>query len=698
MTSRASYPFAWLAVALVALIALARPAQAEIKRIVIDKKVSPAFDGRTFGSAGQYETLAGRAFGELDPNDPKNRLITDIQLAPRNANGKVEYVATFYLVKPVDMSKSSRLMWHDVPNRGGRITIPEAERMLGDIGLSSGWQGDNSGNTAPDDDNDYATVPVAKNADGSPVTGLVLGRIVNAAGPDSRPMIVNANPVPYKPMTLDTSRARLETHAAETIDGKVTGVRAVPATDWAFARCSAVNPFPGTPDPTQICVKGGFDPKLLYQVVFTSQDPYVLGIGFAAFRDIASFLKYAERDDTGTPNPLAKQVTWVISRGRSQSGRFLRSLLHLGFHQDERNRQVYEGMWPIIASGLLPLNVRFGMPDGAQKLYEAGMEGPVWWTPWADSVRKLPAASILDRCNATKSCPKIMEQLGGTEAWALYMSPSWLGTTAERDIPVPANVRRYYMPSTPHGGGPGGFSVVAAKPPQCPGPEFGRGLLPANPMPYTETSNALRMHFRNWVMKGTDPPPSRYPSLANGYLVDPTKEATGFPTIPSLPANAPNGIVRPMLDYDWGTAFNAVDGSGVPSKVPPDIRSVIKMKVPKVDADGNDLGGVPIVLRDAPLGTYLGWNIVADGFHKGKICNYAAGMIPFAATRAERMANGDPRPSLEERYKSHDGYVEAVKAAAAKAVSEGFLLQADADRLVAQAQASNVLTQPNTSR
>ena len=159
----------------------------------------------------------------------------------------------------------------------------------------------------------------------------------------------------------------------------------------------------------------------------------------------------------------------------------------------------------------------------------------------------------------------------------------------------------------------------------------------------------------------------------------------------------PTGLNNAMLDYDWGPNFNYVDGSGVPSKVPPDVRNVIRMKVPRVDADGNELGGVPIVLREAPHGTYMGFNIVADGFHKGMICNYAAGMIPFATTRAERMANNDPRPSLEERYRSHDGYVEAVKTAAAKAVSDGFQLQADADRLVAQAQASNVLAQSNTS-
>ena len=198
--------------------------------------------------------------------------------------GKVEYVASFYLVKPIDMSKSSRLMWQDVPNRGGRITISAAHRNDGDIGLSSGWQGDNSGRTVPADDNDRVTVPIAKNANGSPVTGLVIGRIVNASGADSRPVIVNANPVPYKPTTLDTTKATLTTHRAETQGGVVTEGPAIPSGDWAWAKCSATNPFPGTPDSTQICVKGGFDPKLLYQVVFTSQDAYVLGIGFAAFR------------------------------------------------------------------------------------------------------------------------------------------------------------------------------------------------------------------------------------------------------------------------------------------------------------------------------------------------------------------------------------------------------------------------------
>jgi hypothetical protein len=359
---------------------------------------------------------------------------------------------------------------------------------------------------------------------------------------------------------------------------------------------------------------------------------------------------------------------------------------------------VHDGAWPIIAPGRLPLNVRFGTPDAATTLYDRGSEGPVWWASWPDQARGLPAAGILDRCSSSRTCPKIVETMGGTEAWALNLSANWVGTGADRDIPVPDNVRRYYIGSTPHGGGPGGFNVAPAAAPACPGPGFGRGMFGANPMPYTETSNAIRSHFRDWVMQGTPPPPSRYPTLANGFLVDPTREAIGFPSIPGVPSTAPTGLINRVLDYDWGTGFNDLDGSGVVTNVPPPIKQVIPMKAPRVDADGNELGGVPVVLRDAPLGTYLGWNIVAAGFHKGKLCNYAAGMIPFAATRAQRMANGDPRLSLEERYGTHEGYVEAVKMAAASAVRDRFLLQEDAERLIAQAAASNVMRPANQSR
>src|SRR5882672_11290501 len=218
---------------ILALLALPSTVDAHVKKIIIEKKVSPAFDGATFGPSGQYETLAGRAIGELDPADPRNAIITDIKLAPRNAAGKVEYIVSFYLVKPTDMSKASHLMWQDVPNRGGRITINPAERNYGDIGLSTGWQGDNSGRTVPGADNDWIIVPIAKNPDGSLVSGLVIGRIVNAAGANSQQMIVNANPVPYKPASLDTAKSTLTTHTAETSDGKIIGEAKVEGSDWA---------------------------------------------------------------------------------------------------------------------------------------------------------------------------------------------------------------------------------------------------------------------------------------------------------------------------------------------------------------------------------------------------------------------------------------------------------------------------------
>src|SRR5256884_2983875 len=216
------------------------PADAHVKKIVIDKKVSPAFNGQSFGPAGQYETLAGRAFGELDPNDPHNAIITDIKLAPRNANGRVEYIASFFLVKPIDMSKSSHLMWQDVPNRGGRITLDVASRNVGDVGLSSGWQGDNSGATAQAPDatalipigdnntNDYAVVPIPKNPDGSSITGVVMGRIMNVGGINSQQIIEHSNPIPYKPLTLDTTQSTLESHDHETIDGTVIAVNKIP--------------------------------------------------------------------------------------------------------------------------------------------------------------------------------------------------------------------------------------------------------------------------------------------------------------------------------------------------------------------------------------------------------------------------------------------------------------------------------------
>lgn len=702
------------------LAALSVPAQARVTRIVVDETRPLA---TAPGQTVTYEQVSGRAFGELDPRDPLNAIIQDIELG-KDADGKVRYTASFVLTKPVNLSQASGLMWHDVPNRGSPLVIAVPERNFGDIGLASAWQGDNAAINAANGTalrptmavggRHFLQVPIARGADGSAVTGNVFGRIVNRSGADSQRLIVQTNPVPYLPATLDTTLARLVTRTGELQDGTALGEAVVPSSDWAWASCSAANPFPGTPDPSQICVRGGFDASKLYMVSYIAKDPYVLGVGFAAWRDVGQWFKTAAADDAGTANPVAQRVTHSIARGNSQSGNYLRGWLHLGFNQGENGAQVHDGLWPIIAGRRIALNFRWAQPDGVLELYQAGSEGPQWWSRYPDAVRGLPPAGILDRCEATRTCPKVVEHFGSAEVWALKLTPEWVGTDGKVDLPLPSNVRRYYIASSTHGGGAGGFNTSLADGTtpvlNCPGNNFGAGLLPSNPVPHVQTVNALRVHFRQWVMNGTLPPDSVYPTLKGSQpgkggkgnkgknrpdLVAAHKAAMGFPTIPGIRATAPEpGFIMPVLDYDWGPGFNPIDASGVPVNAPPPVKQVLKMWVPRVDADGNEVGGVPNVLTDAPLGTYLGWNITAGGarpFHQGQICNYAGGMVPFARTRAERLASGDPRPSLEERYRTHAGYVAAVSRAAARAVARGFLLPADAEGLVLEADASRVL-------
>jgi len=652
--------------------------QARVARIVIEHRESPAFRGQTFGKAGAYEMLSGHFFGEIDPKDPHNTLITDIQFAPRNARGMVEYSATFSLAKPIDMSKSNGVLYYSVSNRGrGAPTGSEDGR----INVLSGWQGD----LLRRPDAQTIVVPIARKSDGSPLTGPVLERLIDIP-PNTTTVDLGAAPyvgLTYqRPLTLDTSKASLTRRASQKAPAKQ-----VPSGDWAFADCTTT-PFPGTPDPAKLCVKGGFDPTSEYVLVFTAKDPLVLGIGYAATRDLNSFLRYAAQDDSSTPNPLSGQIKWAISRGDSQSGNFIRSYIHLGFNQDEAGRIVWDGANPHIAARQLALNFRFAVAGGYAAGFQPGSEGVLWWSDYADQARRRPSAGLLDRCRATNTCPKIFETFGALEFWFLRESPDLVGSDAKSDIPLPPNVRRYFFPGTTHGGGRGGFSAAAAPPPNgC--------VLPANPNPESDTMRALTVALIDWVTKGTEPPPSRYPRLNLGEgtqheLAAATRADMGFPSIPGVPSL--DGLVNPFFDYDFGPDFNYNDESGLITRQPPTIKQILPTLVPKVDADGNDVGGVPSVLRQVPLGTYAGWNILASGFDKGKICLLNGSFIPFAKTRAERTAAGDPRRSLEERYGSHKAYVEAVQAAAEKAVAERFLLRADADRLIAEASASDILS------
>ncbi|OFW00950.1 MAG: hypothetical protein A3G20_06155 [Acidobacteria bacterium RIFCSPLOWO2_12_FULL_59_11] len=672
--SSASRYFYWIGLLTAVFLASGASVSARVTRFIIQKKESPAYQGRSFGKTGQYEIIQGRFTGEIDPADPLNAIINDIRLAPRNARGLVEYSATFSLAKPIDMTKASGVLLYTVANRGNGcpVKIPEANCQAnvfaytdGHVGVASGWQGD----LRPRPEAQTIVVPAAKNPDGSSINGPVFVPIRNV--PQNTQTVALADVI-YRPATLDTSKGTLNKRASGG-----NQIIPVPSSDWAFADCNKIS-FPGTPDPGKICVKGGFEPAYSYELVFTAKDPLVLGIGYAATRDLNSFLKYEKTDDTGAPNPVATRISWAIAYGSSQSGNFLRSFLHLGFNQDESGRMVWEGANPHIAGRQLAINFRFADASGSSDLYEPGSEAVLWWGDYADEVRNRRKASLLDRCRETGTCPKIFETFGGSEFWQFRMSPDLVGIGARADIPLPPEVRRYFFPGVIHGGGRGGFNTSG------PGVEPGC-VIAENPNPQRPTMRALTAALVDWVVRGTLPPPSRYPRLDREELVLPTQADMGFPSIPRIPA--PDGLINPFYDYDLGSNFNYNDLSGAIAKQPPVIRGVFPMLVPKVNADGNeDVTAVPSVLLQAPLGTYLSWSVL-----KGASCRQGGGYIPFPKTKKDRLTSGDPRVSLEERYGTHENYVAVVRAAAEKAVRQRFLLGEDADKLIAEAAASDVL-------
>ena len=647
------------------LMLFASSAQADVVRLMVEKREAFANQGRP------YEKLTGRFYGELNVGHPLNAIITDIEHAPRNARGLVEYSATFTIVKPVDMTGATGVLVYQVPNRG-RAGIEGGGyfadfRSQGHVLVASGWQAD----IAPGAGIETMMTPIAKNLDGSSITGPVMSRIADApAGSNTQTIIRGRVTGTATPASLETARATLTRRASE--NGSRAPLR---ADEWAFADCTAT-PFPGTAAPDKVCLKGGFDPTLLYELTYIAKDPPVHGIGFAATRDLMAFLRHGSAG-----NPLGAAVRHTIAQGNSQSGNYLRSLLHLGFNQDEGGRRVFDGMNVNIAARQLAMNIRFSAPSGAAGMFEPGSEGVLWWSDYFDQARGRQAGGLLARCQATETCPRIVETFGSAEFYSLRASPNLVGTHADRDIPLPANVRRYYSPGTRHGGDQGGFTADVPVEACC--------LLASNPNPSADTNRALLHALVNWVAKDTPPPPSRYPRLDRGDLVPPTQAALGFPLIPGV--SLPDGVIVPFYEYDFGPGFKNADVSGVVSRQPPIVRQTLPMLVPRVDADGNELAGVRSVLLEAPLGTYTGWNPIARGFFKGDIQSLGGGFIPFAKTRAQRLASGDPRLSLEERYGSHDAYVARVKAAAARAVAERFLLPDDAEKLVAQAEKSNVL-------
>jgi len=651
--------------------------QARVTKVVIAKTESPTFGGKSFGAVGPYERISGQIIGEVDPKDPRNAIIIDVGLAPKNPNGTVAYSTDFQILRPVDRTRGNKRLIYEITNRG-RTNVLETlndsktgndVESSGDAGnaflmrqgyvvLESGWDF-----SAPRNGKLFtATVPVAKNPDGSSITGLNTEEFVidKAATPAQQRLT-------YPAASADKSKASL-TVRKNYADTPVP----VPAAEWDYvdAKLNAVKLTSGN-----FGGPGSFGPTALYEFTYEAKDPVVAGLGLAAIRDIATFLRNAETDDIGTPNPLAGDVQYIYSFCSSQPCRTMHDYVQLGFNQPERAAsaapKVFDGIlnWKAGGSGLF-INYRFSQPVRTHRHHIARWT-PEYQFPFAD-VKVTDAVTgktdwRLRRCEESGTCPKTFEANSSNEYWA--KASSMMQTDSQgRDLDLngAANVRYYLLASLPHGGGNG--------PGIC--------AQPRNPLRPNAALRALLTDLDAWVTAGTAPPLNQMPRVADGTLVPPLpQEGYGFPRIPGV---VYNGTHHTGDLWDFGPGFDKGFISVLPPKL---VGTPYPVFVPKGDADGNDIAGIRMPEVEVPVATYTGWALRADGLDG---CDASGQKLDFAKTKAARLASGDPRPSLEERYADHAAYAERVSRAAQALKAERFLLEEDAQAYVAAAQAASV--------
>ena len=442
-----------------------------------------------------------------------------------------------------------------------------------------------------------------------------------------------------------------------------------------------------TPDPAWICLKTGFQPGRLYELIYRAKDPTVMGIGFAATRDVGAFFRDARADSRGTANPVYRPGQVAVIEGTSQSGRMIRTFLDLGFNQDEVGKRVYDGAYPHIGGGLLPLNIRFAQPSRARG-EQVDHPYPAYDFPFAYAHQHDPLTGrtqgLLDSCASSNTCPRIFHVATALEMWEGRQSLGLTDPLGMQDVADPANVRTYIMTSTQHA--PAGLPLPT-------GPVFGNCQQQPNPNPQVWTMRALLTAMTIWVRDNAAPPPSMVPRLADGELVAP--DQVRFPPIPGV---GYGGVTRPAIPLgprvydtlhvlDHGTGYRTGDTSGVITREPPAVGAAsYGVLVPQVDADGDDLAGVRSVFLQVPIGTYTGWNTGRKERFENGFCSLQGSFISFNATRAEREAAGDPRLSLDERYPTNEAYVAAIRAAVDRLVGARMLLAEDAARLVGGAE------------
>jgi len=648
---------------LVAVLLVAAPVSAEVVRIEV-KSRTPVLAGQSFGTSGPYERLAGTIYFAIDPRNAANLIIADIDKAPRNAAGKVEFSSDFYMLKPVDTARGNGTVLYEVSNRGGKGMVgffnyasggvdPQTKEQFGDGFLLEqgftllwlGWQFD----VPLREGLVRVFAPIAKEADGRAITGLVRSDFVmNERATEAS--LADRGHQAYA--VSDRNDAANVLTVRDSVEGTR---RTVPRTEWQF-----------TEDGKSVRLAGGFEPRKIYEVVYRAQDPPVVGVGPAAVRDTISKLKYGGAPELGIGAGAIKRS---IGFGISQSGRFLRTFLYYGFNADESQRKVFDGVMPHVAGGGRgSFNHRFAQPSRDAHPW-INFFYPTDIFPFTDAEQSDPETGQTDGLltHATRPAhqPNIFYTNSSYEYWG--RSASLFHTTVDgtKDARLPANVRGYLLTAGQHG--------VAAFPPAR---SIGQQLN--NPLDYRWVMRSLLVSMNRWVTDGTAPPASALPRVDNGTLVP--LDRMKFPKLPtvSLP-------VVPLKAYraDYGPDFIK---KGIVTQEPPAIKSAFAILVPQVDADGNELAGIRVPELAVPVATYTGWNMFND---KSGPTNVLASMqgsfIPLARSKADRDANGDPRRSIEERYRGRDQYLAEVTKAANDLVAKGYLLKNDVARIVAQA-------------
>src|SRR5271170_1673727 len=693
----------------IATFGFALPSYAGVTQINITCVQSPTFGGLSFGSVGQYELIQGTFTGEVDPFNPQNAVIVDIQKAPRNAKGMVTYSADFQIFRPINLSQGNHRVIYDLPNRGGATALSTYNNGTGNdrswctTGLPAKFAvGDgflmNEGFTVVDTAWDITvtpsgsssassfgiSVPVAMHRDSKSITGPATEEFVIdfTAKPATEPLH-------YAAATADQSKATLtvrENYGDEPI--------VIPSSGWAYTDSTL----------TAIQLTGGllfggpgtYSPTALYELTYIAKDPLVAGLGFASLRDFATFLRTAKTDASGVANPLAGDVKAIYTTCVSQPCRTTHDFVLLGFNQPEfrfsnesdrgdqadwsrhAHKIVFDGMinWIGGADGIY-MNYRFAQPTRTSRQHIARWD-PEFQFPFANQALYDPVTGQyggrLDACSKTDTCPKIFELNSENEYYS--KGGSMLTTDSEGhdlDLQANANVRYYQLASVPHGAG------TAA----------GICRQPQNPLNASTTLRALTLDMDEWVTYGTTPPSNRVATRASGTLAPSLPQSgMGFPNIPGV---FYNGIMHTGDLFDFGRRFH----EGILDIQPPVLLGTpYRVFVPKTDVDGNDIAGIRLPDISVPLATYTGYAyrapVTGDPVSMVDGCDASGQRIPFLETQAERIAAGDPRLSIQERYADHATYVNLVTAAAQQLQAERLMLNADVQAYIAAAQAASV--------